>query len=144
MHDVEGFAEEAASFVGQCAIPENEKIALIHNIYAFHDLWDTGFTKLRVYDTLIASGYFHAFEPPEHPDYEKYRDFFDNLEDSGNSIFMRTRWKRAVRSPATGWTASIPTARNTTCKSSAARPGASFGLILPAGHNRRGLKRPWS
>ena len=78
MHDIEEFAEIAVSFIGECALSAAEKIALIHNIYRFHDGWDTGFTRLRVYDTLIATGYWHAFTPSEHPDYARYRDFFDS------------------------------------------------------------------
>lgn len=82
MHDIEGFAEEAVLFVGTSALGDREKIELIHNIYRFHDDWDTGFTKLRVYDTLIETGYFHTFDPADHPLYPAHKGFFDNLPDS--------------------------------------------------------------
>jgi hypothetical protein len=82
MHDVEDFAEHMVWLVDESNISDKEKIDLIHNIYQFHNLWDTGFTKLRVYDILIKTGYFRLFDPHEHPDYEKYKNFFDNLSNS--------------------------------------------------------------
>lgn len=69
MHDVEAFAEGAVIFVDGLKFPAAEKIALIHNIYLFHDMWDTSFTKLRVYSRLVENGYFHLFKLTEHPDY---------------------------------------------------------------------------
>ena len=82
MHDIEGFAEEAVLFVGTSSLSDSEKIELIHNIYRFHDAWDTGFTKLRVYDTLIDTGYFYPFAPADHPEYQTCKNFFDDLPDS--------------------------------------------------------------
>lgn len=57
MHDIEGFAQDAVLFVGKAAMPAEQKIDLIHNVYRFQDDWDTGFTKLRVYDVLVETGY---------------------------------------------------------------------------------------
>jgi hypothetical protein len=82
MHEIEGFAEQMIHLVDESNISDKEKIDLIHNIYQFHDAWDTGFTKLRVYNILIKTGYFRLFDPQEHPDYEKYKDFFDGLPNS--------------------------------------------------------------
>ena len=62
MHDVEDFAEQMVHLVDESNISNREKINLIHNIYQFHDSWDTGFTKLRVYNILIKTGYFRLFE----------------------------------------------------------------------------------
>jgi hypothetical protein len=87
MHDVESFAEQMIRLVDESDINNEEKIDLIHNIYQFHDSWDTGFTKLRVYHILIKTGYFRLFEPHEHPDYEKYKDFFDGLPNS-NEMYI--------------------------------------------------------
>ena len=82
MHEIEGFAEQMVHLIDESSINNKEKIDLIHNIYQFHDAWDTGFTKLRVYNILIKTGYFRLFDPREHPDYEKYKDFFDGLLNS--------------------------------------------------------------
>jgi hypothetical protein len=79
---VESFAEMMVHLVDKSDIDNSEKIDLIYNIYDFHDMWDTGFTKLRVFDILIKTGYFRLFDPSEHPDYEKYKDFFDALPES--------------------------------------------------------------
>ena len=87
MHDVEDFAEQMVCLVDESNISNKEKIDLIHNIYQFHDSWDTGFTKLRVYNILIKTGYFRLFDPHEHPDYEKYKDFFDDLPNS-NEMYI--------------------------------------------------------
>ena len=87
MHDVESFAEQMVHLVDENEISNEEKIDLIHNIYKFHDSWDTGFTKLRVNNILIKTGYFRLFERHEHPDYEKYKDFFDGLPDS-NEMYI--------------------------------------------------------
>lgn len=87
MHEIEGFAEQMVHLVNESNIGNDEKIDLIYNIYEFHDSWDTGFTKLRVYHILVETGYFHLFNPHEHPDYEKYKDFFDKLPES-NEMYI--------------------------------------------------------
>ena len=87
MHDIEGFAEQMIHLVDESNIDDKEKIDLIYNIYQFHDSWDTGFTKFRVYNILIKTGYFRLFDLHEHPDYEKYKDFFDGLPNS-NEMYV--------------------------------------------------------
>lgn len=87
MHDIEDFAEQMVHLVNDSEISNEEKIELIYNIYKFHDSWDTSFTKLRVFQILADTGYFYLFDPPEHPDYEKYKDFFDRLPES-NEMYI--------------------------------------------------------
>lgn len=87
MHEIEDFAEQMVYLVDKSSISNEEKINLIHNIYLFHDSWDTSFTKLRVYNILLKTGYFYLFDPAQHPDYEKYKDFFDKLPES-NEMYI--------------------------------------------------------
>lgn len=96
MHDIEDFAEQMVHLVNESRISDKEKIDLIYNIYEFHDSWDTSFTKLRVYQILVDTGYFCLFDPHEHPDYEKYKDFFDKLPES-NEMYI-------YEDPVTGYT----------------------------------------
>ncbi|QQO10928.1 hypothetical protein [Breznakiella homolactica] len=83
MHEVEGYAQEAVIFVNGCDIPADEKVSLIAAVYEWHDNYDTGFTKLREFDILVDTGYFHLFDTKDHPDYEQYKDYFDSISGTG-------------------------------------------------------------
>lgn len=82
MHDVEDYAQEAVIFVNSCDISGDEKVSLIKAVYEWHDEHDTGFTKLREYDILVNTGYFHLFDMEDHPDYSKYAAFFESIRGS--------------------------------------------------------------
>ena len=79
MHEIEDFAELAVKLVFLSDTLNSEKITLIHNIYSFHDNWDTSFTKLRVFRELVECGYFCTFELREHPAYQARKRYFDRL-----------------------------------------------------------------
>lgn len=82
MHDVEGSVQELVCLLDPLAISDGEKRSLIYNLYKFHDQWDVGFTRFRTYNILVETGFFHFFEMEEHPDYEKYKDYFESIRGS--------------------------------------------------------------
>jgi hypothetical protein len=79
MRDIEDFAESAVRLIAVSDISDTEKITLIHNVYKFHDSWDTSFTMMRVFDELVECGYLFLFSLSDHPEYLEYTSYFTQI-----------------------------------------------------------------
>jgi hypothetical protein len=80
MHEFEDLVEDSIRLLARNAShPRHDLRTLYWNLYEFHDLWDTGFTKQRVLDLLLAAHHTYRFHLSEHPDYQRFLDFFQHI-----------------------------------------------------------------
>ncbi|MEL6821829.1 MAG: hypothetical protein AAFP70_08725 [Calditrichota bacterium] len=76
-HQIEDIIEEAIRLVGNAKLERIEKRNLIHNLYRFHDRFDTSYTRFRVLDILKEARYLYEWPVDAHPDYQTHHDFFN-------------------------------------------------------------------
>ena len=81
MHEIEALIEDSVRMLdaSSVALPLDLR-SMFWQLYEYQYQFDTGLTEFRVRDLLVKHRYFYRFECAQHPDYERYRDFFDNLK----------------------------------------------------------------
>ena len=80
MHEFEDLVEFSIRCLDKSKRKDLDYRSIFHNLYNFQYLWDTSATEFRVINVLIEHRYAYVFQVAEHPDYKKYKEFFDNLK----------------------------------------------------------------
>lgn len=82
MHEFEDLVESSVNCLAQSKRKESQELrSLFWNLYQFQESWDTGFTHLRVIDTLLKHRFVYQFKLTQHPDYAAHKAFFDSVRD---------------------------------------------------------------
>ncbi|MBT2771671.1 hypothetical protein J7J47_05395 [Halomonas sp. ISL-60] len=82
MHEFEDLVEMSINCLDQAGEHSSLDLrALFWNLYQFQEAWDTGFTHLRVIDTLLKHKFVYQFEISHHPEYSDHKAFFDSIQD---------------------------------------------------------------
>jgi hypothetical protein len=104
MHEFEDLVETSIRTLARNASRSPHELrALYWNLYEFQDLWDTGFTKLRVLDLLLAARHTYRFHLSEHPDYQRFFDVFQNINNfSFVDVDPTQKWD-AEHNPTAGY-----------------------------------------
>ncbi len=103
MHEIEGLVESSIRLLDKS--PEGSSLDLrsvFWNLFRYQEKFDTGGTLFRAIDILIKNHYVYVFPVTEHPNYEKYKSYFDSLKE--HSYILRNpieEWDRE-NNPETG------------------------------------------
>jgi hypothetical protein len=80
MHEFEDLVEESVRVLAGAANRDALDLrSMFWRLYDFQNHWDTGFTHFRVIDILLDARFVYHFERTQHPDYARYRAYFDGL-----------------------------------------------------------------
>ena len=81
MHEIEDLIEESVRLLAASEwCNELDLRSMFWQLYEFQYFFDCSFIEFRVRDLLVEQRYWYRFELTAHPDYERYREFFDNLK----------------------------------------------------------------
>jgi len=83
MHEVEDLVESSIRFLDKS--PESASLdlrSMFWNLFEYQKKFDTGDTLFRAVDVLIKHRYVYVLPVTEHPEYEKYKSYFDGLNDN--------------------------------------------------------------
>lgn len=76
MHEFEDLVEMSVNCLDQAGEHGSfEQRSLFWNLYQFQESWDTGFTHLRVIDTLLKHRFVYQFNIEQHPEYSAHKAF---------------------------------------------------------------------
>jgi len=82
MHEFEDLVESSVNCLAQSKTKTSQELrSLFWNLYQFQESWDTGFTQLRVIDTLLKHNFVYQFKLTQHPDYAAHKAFFDSARE---------------------------------------------------------------
>jgi hypothetical protein len=80
MHEIEALTEASVRAYSRSGRPAAERRSRYWNLFEYERRYDTGFTRFRTMDELLAVGYAYRFEVAEHPDYAARRVYFDAID----------------------------------------------------------------
>jgi hypothetical protein len=81
MHEIEDLVERSVRTLAATGRPWPELRSRYWNLYEFAAEFDTGFTHFRNMDELLAAHFVYRMPVSAHPDYERHRAWFDDIEE---------------------------------------------------------------
>lgn len=104
MHEFEDLVEMSVNCLDQAGEHGSfEQRALFWNLYQFQESWDTGFTHLRVIDTLLKHRFVYQFNIEQHPEYSAHKAFLDSIQDfTFVNLHPEEKW-HSQTNPAAGY-----------------------------------------
>lgn len=80
-HQIEDIIEDCICLVDKAELSKWGKRELIYNLYQLHDRFDTSYTRFRVLRILQDNCYLYSIPISDHPDYPKYKEYFNQLDE---------------------------------------------------------------
>ncbi len=81
MHEFEYVVEGSIKCLNKSKRDDLDYRSIFYTLYDFQKWWDTGSTEFRCIDILEKHGYVYIFDIEEYPEYNKYKDYFDSIEE---------------------------------------------------------------
>lgn len=96
MHEFEDLVEWSVRVLDACDDAPADLRSMFHHLYQFQAMFDTGFTHMRVIDTLVKHRFVYRMDMSQHPDYAKYQAKLDAIAEYSRtaSSSMAFQWIR--------------------------------------------------